>query len=202
MQANNIEDGNTLFPVFLKLENLNLLLVGGGNVALEKLEAIFKNSPNARVKLVAIDIFNLTRAFLSDHKIPYEERPFYENDLEGVNLAIIAVNDHDASRQIKEACAGRNVLANVADTPAQCDFYLGSVVKKGNLKVAISTNGKSPTVAKRLKETLNAALPDEMDSLLSNISAIRDNLKGDFAEKVRQLDKLTKNLSPDQSAGR
>ncbi len=84
---------------------------------------------------------------------------------------------------------------NVADTPELCDFYLGSIVDKGNLKIAISTNGKSPTIAKRMKEQLNELIPDEIEGVIQNMHSIRQDLKGDFAEKVRQLDDLTKLLS-------
>ena len=85
-------------------------------------------------------------------------------------------------------------LVNVADKPALCDFYLSSVVQKGSVKIAISTNGKSPTVAKRLKEVLAGLLPDEMESMLENIQLIRETLKGDFEDKVKQLNELTKGL--------
>jgi siroheme synthase-like protein len=83
---------------------------------------------------------------------------------------------------------------NAADKPDLCDFYLSSVVKKGNLKIAISTNGKSPTVAKRLKEIFNNLLPEEIDEVLNNVEAIRNSLKGDFTDKVNQLNELTKGL--------
>jgi siroheme synthase-like protein len=85
-------------------------------------------------------------------------------------------------------------LINVADKPELCDFYLGSIVTKGNLKLAISTNGKSPTVAKRLKEVFHELLPDELEEVLDNLQQIRNKLKGDFANKVQQLNELTKVL--------
>jgi len=78
--------------------------------------------------------------------------------------------------------------------PELCDFYLSSVVKKGNLKIAISTNGKSPTIAKRLKEVINNMIPDEMESVLDNMQTIRKGIDGDFSEKVRQLNDITKIL--------
>jgi siroheme synthase-like protein len=89
-------------------------------------------------------------------------------------------------------------LVNVADKPELCDFYLGSIVQKGNLKIAISTNGKSPTIAKRIKEVLNETLPEEIDNLLDNMQNIRNKIKGDFTEKVKQLNEITKKLSQKQ----
>src|SRR5207249_8638494 len=82
----------------------------------------------------------------------------------------------------------------VADTPDLCEFYLGSIVKKGSLKIAISTNGLSPTIAKRIKEVINEMIPKEMESVLQNMTTIRQRLNGTFEEKVKQLDELTKML--------
>ncbi|MCZ0211537.1 hypothetical protein OZK63_39955, partial [Streptomyces sp. UMAF16] len=75
-----------------------------------------------------------------------------------------------------------------------CDFYLSSVVQKQNLKIAISTNGVSPTMAKRIKEILHNSLPDDIETTLNNLQQIRKYLTGDFSEKVAQLNKLTETL--------
>ena len=83
------------------------------------------------------------------------------------------------------------MLINVADTPDLCDFYLGSVVTKGHLKIGISTNGKSPTMAKRLREYFEEAIPEDTSTLLERMHQIRDRLKGDFSEKVKALNEIT-----------
>jgi precorrin-2 dehydrogenase/sirohydrochlorin ferrochelatase len=83
-------------------------------------------------------------------------------------------------------------LINVADTPELCDFYLGGVVTKGDLKIAISTNGKSPTLAKRIREMLEEAIPENINDLLENLNKLRKSLKGDFESKVEQLNEITK----------
>jgi hypothetical protein len=101
---------------------------------------------------------------------------------------------------VKKAAKARKILANVADTPEECDFYLSSIVQKGNLKIAISTNGKSPTVAKRVKEVLNETFPEEIEDVLQNMEQIRSTLKGDFAEKVKQLNEVTASLVQQQPA--
>ena len=86
-----------------------------------------------------------------------------------------------------------HILTNVADTPALCDFYLCSIVKKGDMKIGISTNGKSPTLAKRMRQFLTEALPesDEVQQLLDNLKAVRDRLGGDFEYKVQKLNEIT-----------
>ena len=189
-------NSNHLFPVFLKLEELRLLIIGGGNVGLEKLTAVIHNAPATGLKLVAISISDAIKAFAAKHKnIQLFEKAFEVSDLEDTDLVILAINDKEESSRIREEVKKKGLLVNVADKPELCDFYLGSIVKKGNLKIAISTNGKSPTIAKRLKETFDEALPNELDDVLSNMSTIRNNLNGDFAEKVTELNKITSVLA-------
>ena len=193
------KEHNALFPVFLKLEKLNTLIVGGGNVALEKLTAVFTNSPKAKVRLIATNINSDVRAFLDSKGISFEERPFQQEDTADIDLAIIAINDKEVSKEIHHICASKKILTNVADTPDYCDFYLGSIVQKGSLKIAISTNGKSPTIAKRVKDVLNEAFPDEMEGVLNNMEQIRNSLSGDFADKVKQLNDITTVLAAKSS---
>ncbi|MDN5204513.1 bifunctional precorrin-2 dehydrogenase/sirohydrochlorin ferrochelatase [Fulvivirgaceae bacterium BMA10] len=187
--------GNVLFPIFLKIDQLQVLIVGGGNVGLEKLEALLKNDPNARVNLVGISIKKEIVDLSHQHpNISLSERAFQEHDLEGVDVAILATADRKTNLEIKNLARGRRILTNVADTPDLCDFYLGSTVKKGDLKIGISTNGTSPTFAKRFREVLEDILPDETNALLQNLRGIRDNLKGNFSYKVKKLNEVTSSL--------
>jgi siroheme synthase-like protein len=187
-----MEERNDLFPVFLKLEELDTLIVGGGNVALEKLNALLKSSPKARVTVVGgqvrDEIKDLAR---QSHLIRIVERKFRVRDLQGKDLLLLATDDPDLHSRIRILARKRRLLVNVADTPRLCDFYLGSVVTKGNLKIGISTNGKSPTIAKRIREYLEEAIPDNTEELLNNMRVIRERIKGDFATKVKVLNDLT-----------
>ena len=186
---------NNLFPVFLKLEELTVLLVGAGKVGLEKLSTIISNSPLTRVLVVATEINDGIRMLASNHEnIRLAQREYSSADLEGADLVITAIDDSQLSGQIRKDAKARGKLLNAADKPELCDFYLGSIVKKGNLKIAISTNGKSPTIAKRLKEIFNDVIPGEIDGVLQNMNVIRNRLNGHFAEKVRKLNSLTKDL--------
>lgn len=183
---------NNLFPIFLKLENLHTLIVGGGYVGLEKITAVLDNSPLARVTLVAPEIRDEIRDIAAvNSRINLITRPFEDEDLSEKDLVIVATNDKAENKRIKETARARHMLVNVADTPDICDFYLSSVVRKGNLKVAISTNGMSPTFAKRLKEVLGESLPDNLDTAMEQLKAVRDMLKGDFASKVDELNRIT-----------
>ena len=188
----SLEDRNNLFPVFLKLEVLDTLVVGGGNVGLEKLNALLKSSPRARITVVASTIKEEIKQIAANVKtIRLIERNFRLRDLHSKDLVILATDDQDLHKRIKSLARKRRLLVNVADTPDLCDFYLGSVVTKGNLKIGISTNGKSPTIARRIREYLEDALPDNTDTLLKNMELIRQRLKGDFADKVKVLNDLT-----------
>lgn len=196
-----MKETNNLFPIFLKLENLRLVMIGGGLIGLEKLEAVLANSPNTKIKLVATSISDDIKAIAANYPaITLIEKPYESNDLDNADVAIAAVNDKDLATQIAADAKLKRILINAADKPELCDFYLGSIVKKGNLKIAISTNGKSPTVAKRVKEVFNEVIPAEMDELLNNMAAIRKRLKGDFANKVTQLNEVTKTLVATQEA--
>lgn len=186
---------NHLFPVFLKLEELQVLLVGAGNVGLEKLSALVHNAPAAPVTVVAPAISEGVREIAGRYpNVSLQERAFEAGDLDGRDLVVIAVNDPELSSAIRDAAKDRKLLVNVADKPELCDFYLSSIVHKGQLKIAISTNGKSPTVAKRIKEVLNHALPAELDEVITNLHTVRNRLNGNFTEKVRKLNELTKVL--------
>ncbi len=187
---------NNLFPVFLKLEQLRLLIVGGGYVGMEKLGAVLSNSPATKIRLVATEIsYEIKEIAATNANMQLIEKPFSEDDLQDIDVVITAINDREISSAIAGVVKAKGILVNVADKPELCDFYLGSVVKKGNLKIAISTNGKSPTVAKRLKEQLNELIPDEIERVLDNMQSIRKNLKVDFANKVRKLDEVTSVLA-------
>ena len=189
------ETGNNLFPVFLKLEHLKLLIIGGGNVALEKLQAVIQNSPATSIRLVSLTILEKIYEIAKEHSnITIEQRAYTINDFDNADLIIAAVNNLKTSEQIRDDAHEKSKLVNVADKHELCDFYLSSVVRKGNLKIAISTNGKSPTIAKRLKEVITNMIPDEMEGVLSNMQIIRENINGDFGEKVKQLNDLTKTL--------
>ena len=191
---------NNLFPIFLKLENLSLLIIGGGNVALEKLNAVLSNSPKTRIRLVASHISDSIKQITRwKDNIQLIERPYNIADLTNADIVISAVDDINVSRQIKKDAIQKGKLINAADKPELCDFYLGSIVKKGNLKIAISTNGKSPTIAKRMKEVINTMIPDEMESVLNNMQTLREGINGNFDDKVKQLNDITKVLVAKQS---
>lgn len=186
---------NELYPVFLKVAQLNTLIVGAGNVGLEKLSFLLKSSPNAKVTIVAKEISDEIKKIAGEKKnISLVEDAYSEKYLENRHIVIGATDDKEVNKQIQVDAKARNLLVNIADTPELCDFYLGGIVTKGNVKIAISTNGKSPTTAKRLRQFLEEVIPDDINEMVENINEYRDTLKGDFEYKVEALNKLTKEL--------
>jgi len=186
---------NELFPVFLKLNQFNVLIIGGGNVGLEKLSAMLKNSPKTNVTIVSKTfIKDLVDLAQLNENITLITDEFNDSYLDGKNIVISALNDIQMSGEIKKIVNSRGLLYNAADKPEYCDFYLGATVTKGNLKIGISTNGKSPTMAKRIKETLNDVFPEETEEVLENLYKIRSELKGDFEQKIKTLNKITKDM--------
>ncbi len=185
---------NPLYPVFLKAHELEFLIVGGGYVALEKMEFLFKSSPLAKVTLVAPFIREETLNFIKDKPVQVIKRKFKLDDLHGKKIVIATTDVPETNKKVQEACNRRQILVNVADTPELCDFYMGGIVTKGNLKIGISTNGKSPTLAKRIRQFLEHILPQEIDELLDTLRNYRETLKGDFESKVIEMNKRTKLL--------
>ncbi|MDF5690891.1 precorrin-2 dehydrogenase/sirohydrochlorin ferrochelatase family protein [Aquirufa aurantiipilula] len=190
-----MEAQNRLFPIFLKLEQLDVLVVGGGNVALEKASAMLRNAPDSKISMVAPFFREETLAYLKDYpQVQLIHRAFEVQDLDGRDLVICTTDQYDLHVEIRELAKQRHLLCNVADTPALCDFYLGSIVQKGDLKIAISTNGKSPTLAKRIRAFLEEVIPDDIQTSLDSLETLRKELKGDFASKIQALNELTKGL--------
>jgi siroheme synthase (precorrin-2 oxidase/ferrochelatase)/uncharacterized membrane protein YfcA len=119
------------------------------------------------------------------------QKAFVDTDLDNADIVVAATNDNELNEYIRSSAHERKLLVNIADKPDLCDFYLGSIIQKGDLKVAISTNGKSPTVAKRLREVLDESIPGELDITLQQMNELRNSLKGDFAYKVKVLNDVT-----------
>jgi siroheme synthase-like protein len=119
---------------------------------------------------------------------------YYAEFLDDCDLVIAAVNDVELAERIRKDSRQKGKLLNAADKPSLCDFYLGSVITKGDVKIAISTNGKSPTLARRLKEFFNEVLPDELDTAVANLNTIRNSIKDGLHARIKKLNEITSSL--------
>lgn len=185
---------NELYPVFLKVSQLNVLIVGGGNVAQEKLTFLLKSSPNAQVEMVSPMFREATIELAEKFNIQMHNDVYQKKYLEGKHMVVATTDNVPVNEQVYHDCRAQQILVNVADNPPFCDFYMGGIVTKGNVKIAISTNGKSPTTAKRLRQFFEDVIPENIDNLVKNLNEFRKTIKGDFEEKVETLNEFTKGL--------
>lgn len=185
---------NNLYPVFLKTSQLRILVVGGGYVAEEKLSFLTKSSPNSNITLLSPVIREATAELARQFNVVIVEDIYKTEYLNGFHLVIATTNNPDVNLQIYKDCRDSDRLVNVADNPPLCDFYMGGIVTKGHVKVAISTNGKSPTTAKRLRQFFEDILPDDISTLVENLHHYRKRLRGNFEYKVQRMNRLTESL--------
>lgn len=186
---------NELYPIFLKLHNINVLIVGGGNVGLEKLSFMLKSSPNANVEVVAKKFLPELEALVEKHpSVKLTKKKFKKKMLKKKNMVIACTDNLEVNKRVFELARKRYLICNIADTPDLCDYYLGGIVTKGNVKIAISTNGKSPTTAKRLREFFEEVIPEDINKMVENLNEYRKTLKGNFEEKVQRMNEITKGL--------
>ena len=186
---------NELYPIFLKLHNINVLIVGGGNVGLEKLSFMLKSSPNANVEVVATKFLPELEALVEKHpSVKLTQAKFKKKMLKKRHMVIACTDDLKINKRVYDLARKRYLICNIADTPDLCDYYLGGIVTKGNVKIAISTNGKSPTTAKRLREFFEEVIPEDVNKMVENLNEYRKTLKGNFEEKVQRMNEITEAL--------
>ncbi len=185
---------NNLYPIFLKVKELNVLIIGGGNVAEEKLTFLLKSSPDASVTMVSPMFREATVALAKKGNVKLVKSKYKKRFLKGRHIVVATTDKPKVNEKVYKHCREKSILVNVADNPPLCDFYMGGIVTKGNVKVAISTNGKSPTMAKRLRQFFEEVIPENIDDLVKNLNEYRKTIKGDFEEKVEKLNEFTKGI--------
>lgn len=188
------QERNNLYPIFLKVKSLQILIVGGGHVAEEKLTFLLKSSPDAKVTMVSPMFRDGTLELAKKGDVKLIKQRYNKRYLKGKHIVIATTDAPKVNIKVHKNCRKRSILVNVADNPPFCDFYMGGIVTKGNVKVAISTNGKSPTTAKRLRQFFEDVIPENVDDLVKNLNEYRKTIKGDFEQKVETLNEFTKGL--------
>ncbi len=199
-EVDELSHKNPLYPVFLKMDRLPTLLLGGGRTALDKLHSLLANSPDAKVTIIAPEIDDDIRKLILRHPgCTIVQRAFETTDLDTNYIAILTGDDQQNNDRIAALATEKGLLLNVADRPELSDFYLGSIVQRGNLKIGISTNGKSPAAARRIREVLHEALPGELDEVIDNLQQVKNRLNGNFESRVKRLNTITRVLVEDES---
>ena len=160
-----------LLPIFLRLEGRPALLVGAGNVALEKIGSLLKTGLHLRV--IAPEARQEVQALAAEGTLEWVQREFLPDDLNGMFLVIAATDKPDVNAAVYQAAIERNVPCNSVDDIPNCDFYFGSVVRRGDLQVAISTAGESPALTQRLRREIDEQLPQDLGPWLAELGALR-----------------------------
>jgi precorrin-2 dehydrogenase/sirohydrochlorin ferrochelatase len=162
------------YPINLDIQNRNVLVVGGGGVGTRKVKTLL--DCGARVTVVSLEVSRQLQDLATSGEIKLEDRSYQSNDLSGMFLVIGATNDEKLNRQISNDAERLNTLCNIADHPEVCNFILPSIVHRDDLVITISTSGKSPALAKKLRKTLENHYGEEYGTLLRLMGAIRQKL--------------------------
>ncbi len=166
----------TLLPIFVKLEGSPCLVVGGGAVALQKVRSLLECG--AHVTVVAPDATDEIRDLEQRGNIAWHRRRYVVEDIAGHRLVIAATNDPGVNHTVYGDAVAAGVLANAVDDPPFCDFYFGSVVRRGPLQIGISTGGESPALAQRLRQQLEQLIDQGTGPWLERLGALRREVLG------------------------
>jgi uroporphyrin-III C-methyltransferase/precorrin-2 dehydrogenase/sirohydrochlorin ferrochelatase len=161
----------SLLPIFLKLEGRQVLLVGAGNVALEKIGSLLKTG--LRLRVVAPEARAEIQELAAEGKLEWIARGFQPSDLDGNYLLIAATDSPEVNTTVYREAVERDIPCNSVDDIPNCDFFFGSVVSRGDLQIAISTAGKSPAVAQRLRREIDEQLPSDLGEWLAQLGELR-----------------------------
>ena len=164
-----------LYPIFLRLKDRSCVVVGGGNIAWRKTESLLECG--ARVRVVAPECNPEVREMSRAGRIELARRGFRPEDLDGAFVVIAATDDEEANRAVHDAARERGVLCNVVDRPELCDFYVPAVVERGDLQIAISTNGKAPALGAALRKWLEEEIGPAYGAVVERLGELRERVR-------------------------
>jgi uroporphyrin-III C-methyltransferase/precorrin-2 dehydrogenase/sirohydrochlorin ferrochelatase len=173
----------SLFPIFVKLQGRTVVVVGAGVIAEGKIPGLFAAGANVRV--VAPQATRQIQAWAREDQLEWLPRTFASLDLEGASLVIAATSAPGVNRSVFQACEARGILCNAVDDIENCHFYYGAIVQRGDLQIAISTNGKSPALAQRIRKELEATYGEDYAEWLEKLGTTRTVLRAKSADPER-----------------
>lgn len=165
----------SLFPMFVKLQGRTVVVVGAGVVAEGKISGLF--AAGATVRVIAPQAMPQIIAWAREGKLEWLPRVFSATDLDGASLAIAATSAAGVNQSVFREAEARGIFCNAVDDIENCHFYYGAVVQRGDLQIAISTNGKSPALAQRIRKELEASYGEGYGAWLERLGAARDALR-------------------------
>jgi precorrin-2 dehydrogenase/sirohydrochlorin ferrochelatase len=176
----------SLFPIFLKLTGRPCVVIGAGHLAESKITSL--RAADAAVTVIAPKASEAIREQAAAGELSFLERPYKEGDLTGAFLVVAATDDPAVNRAVFAEATEKGVLCNAVDDPPFCDFYFPSVVRRGDLQLAISTAGNSPALAQQLRKELNEQLPLDLGDWLDDLGNLRREVVA--AEPLNQSRRL------------
>jgi precorrin-2 dehydrogenase/sirohydrochlorin ferrochelatase len=179
---------SSLFPMFVKLEGRRCLVVGAGKVGEPKIRGLIETG--ARVHVIASEASEAVHQWARAGKITLEIRGFAPADLDGIFLAIVATASRDLNSSIYREAEQRGILCNAVDVPEYCDFYYPAVVRRGDLQIAISTNGQSPSLAQKLRQQLERQFGPGYARWVAELGATRELVLASNLDPQRKSDLL------------
>lgn len=161
----------SLFPIFLKLAGRPCIVIGAGHLAESKIESL--QAANAQITVIAPEANERIHNLAAAGEIQLLQRPYIEGDLTGKFLVVAATNVPAVNRAVFHEATEKSILCNAVDDPPFCDFYFPSVVRRGDLQIAISTAGASPALAQKIRKDINAQLPLDAGEWLADLGNLR-----------------------------
>jgi precorrin-2 dehydrogenase / sirohydrochlorin ferrochelatase len=178
----------SLFPMFLKLAGKQCLVVGAGKVGEPKIAGLLETG--ARIRVVSLDASPAVREWAHIGKVELDLRPFHPNDLDGTFLAVVATSSRTLNARIYDEAQKRGILCNVVDVPDLCDFFYPSVVRRGDLQIAVSTAGNSPSLAQKIRQQLEQQFGPGYEAWVAELGETRKLILSSDLDKQRKLDLL------------
>ena len=178
----------SLFPMFLKLEGRQCLVVGAGRIGEPKIGGLLETG--ARIRVVSLDASPTVRDWARAGKIELELRAFLAEDLDGAFLAIVATNSRSLNERVYHEAERRGVLCNVVDVPDLCDFFYPAVVRRGDLQIAISTAGQSPSLAQKIRQQLEKQFGPGYAAWVAELGETRRLILASDLDQERKLELL------------
>ncbi len=177
-----------LFPMFMKLEGRPCLVVGAGKVGQEKIGGLLDTG--ARIRVVALQATSDVREWAQSGKINLALRAFSSDDLNGVFLTVVATASRVLNQRVYSEARRRGVLCNVVDVPDLCDFFYPSVVRRGDLQIAVSTAGQSPSLAQKIRQQLEKQFGPGYAAWVKELGETRQLILASDLDQERKLDLL------------
>jgi len=178
----------SLFPMFMKLVGRQCLVVGAGKIGEPKIVGLLETG--ARIRVVALDASQAVREWARAGKIELELRAFSNEDLRGAFLVVVATNSRTLNERIYHEAQRLGVLCNVVDVPDLCDFFYPSIVRRGDLQIAVSTAGQSPSLAQKIRQQLERQFGLAYAAWVAELGETRKLILASDLDKERKLDLL------------